>query len=297
MDFGANEPSSRTPFFIKKTIKNSGFVEGIGLHSGEKARLIFHPASEGTGIVFWKRQGPVSKLLIPASLEYVVDTSLATTIGVDGEYVQTIEHLMFALFVSGVSDVILELQGGPEVPILDGSAKEFVELLQSLEFHEQESSFEPIFIKEPIMVTDGNRYLVVLPSPQLQISYSIDYPHPYLQKQTLEVTYDPVLFREKVAKARTFGFLKDVEEMRRKGLAMGGSLQNALVFTADGVLNEMRFDHEALYHKILDLVGDLALLGRPLIGQILASRAGHALDIAFAKKIQKEYEKKLALVV
>ncbi|MCS6985153.1 MAG: UDP-3-O-acyl-N-acetylglucosamine deacetylase [Leptospiraceae bacterium] len=285
MNFLQPSTASLSTIKVRKTIKNSGFVEGHGLHSGEKTRLIFHPAEEGTGIVFWRRNSPVSKLLIPAHPCHVMDTSLATTIGLDGEYIQTIEHLMFALFVLGITDIFLEMQGGREVPILDGSARDFVAILKSLEFHELESRLEAIQLQKPVMVTDGNRYIVALPSNEFKISYTVDYPHPLLRSQTVELIYEENLFQNKVASARTFGFLKDVEEMRRRGLALGGSLENALVFTPDGVLNEMRFDQEAVYHKILDLVGDLSLVGRPISAHILACRAGHALDVAFTKKL------------
>lgn len=277
----------KVAFQPRKTIKHSGFVEGVGLHSGEHTRLIFHPADEGTGIVFWKRNSPSEKFLIPADLRHVIDTSLATTVGEGAEYVQTIEHVMYALFVLGISDLILEVQGGNEIPILDGSARDFIEALQALEIHEHREELAPLIITRPVMVQDGNRYLLALPADKLRFSYSIDYPHPLLSNLSIQLDYDRDFFIDTVSTARTFGFLHDVEILKKKGLAQGGSIDNALVYTPEGTLNPPRFPLESLYHKILDLIGDLALVGRPIQGHILGSRGGHALDIAFGKKILK----------
>ncbi len=274
-------------FQVRKTIKHSGFVEGIGLHSGENMRLIFHPAEEGTGIVFWKRNSVSERSLIPADVRHVIDTSLATTIGADGEYIQTIEHLMYALFVLGITDLLLEVQGGHEIPILDGSARDFIATLNELEIHEHREEVEPILITKPVMVNDGNRYLVALPADSFKVSYTIDYPHPLLKDLSIQLDYDRDFFIQEIGSARTFGFLRDVELLRQRGLAQGGSIDNALVYTPEGTLNTPRFELESLYHKILDLIGDLALLGRPIRGHILGSRGGHALDVAFGKKILK----------
>lgn len=259
-------------------------IEGVGIHSGEKCYLTFHPAPVNTGIVFIRPQ--VSKeTRVPALTDYVVDTSLAVTLGKNKIYFQTVEHLMFALHVCSVTDVIIEAKGGPEIPILDGSAGEYIDFLESLEFHEFQDTIQPLVIREPVSVTDGNRYIVGLPSEKLQFSYSIDYAHALLKDQSVQVEYDPTFFKETVGRARTFGFLKDVEYLRSKGLAQGGSTVNVLVFTPDGTLNPPRFPEEPIYHKLLDLLGDISLVGRPVIGHILGSRGGHALDVAFGKKL------------
>jgi len=276
------------PWF-RKTIKNNGFVEGVGLHSGENIKLTFHPAEENTGICFYNGKFSGVERCLPVNLEHVIDTSMAVTLGKDRFYIQTIEHLMFAIHLLQITDMIIEIRGGHEIPILDGSASLFIEALNGCEFHTFPSEVDPLVISEPIMVSDGNRYLVGIPSPVRKISYHIDYPHPMLKNRSCELVFNEEFFINYIGRARTIGFLKDVEKLREKGLAQGGSVENVLVFTNEGTLNEPRFTHEPLYHKVLDMVGDLAILGRPIIGHLLGSKGGHALDIAFAKKIIQQF--------
>jgi UDP-3-O-[3-hydroxymyristoyl] N-acetylglucosamine deacetylase len=273
---------------FRKTIKDSSVAEGVGLHSGETTKLIFHPAEEHTGIRFYAGKKNNDVKIIPANLEYVMDTSMAVTLGKDHVYIQTIEHLMFAIYTLGITDMIIEVTGGSEIPIFDGSARPYIEILENCEFHEYSSMIKPIEIKKPIMVTDGDRYIVGIPSNDLKISYSIDYNHPLLKNLSCEITYTREFFVNHVSKARTFGFMKDVEILRNKGLAQGGTIDNVLVFNDRSTVNKERFLHEALYHKVLDLVGDLSLCGRPIKGHLLGSKGGHALDIAFAKKLIKQ---------
>jgi UDP-3-O-[3-hydroxymyristoyl] N-acetylglucosamine deacetylase len=276
--------AKNSPIF-RKTVKRSGSVSGIGIHSGDQCTLVFHPAEPGSGILFYRKQLDPDKSYLLSHVRNVIDTSLAVTLGNAGFHVQTVEHLLFAIYVCGISDLIIEVQGGSEIPILDGSAADFVECFKSLETHEHSIEWEPVYIRQPVSVTDGNRYLVAKPSSSLKISYHIDYDHPLLQDQFIELDYSASLFEEKVAKARTFGFLKDAIELKKRGQGQGGSTENVLIYTEDGSLNEPLFQEESLYHKILDLIGDLALIGRPIVGHILGSRGGHALDVAFAKKI------------
>ncbi len=250
--------------------------------------ILFHPAPEGTGLVFYKKVGR-KDVLLPVHLRHVLDTSLAVTLGNADMHVQTVEHLLYALFVEGITDLVIEVQGGSEIPILDGSAKEFLDLFGSLETHELHAEWEPIRITRPVSVSDGDRYIVGLPADDYLISYSIDYPHPHLKNQYIQLSFTKDVFRREIGHARTFGFLKDIEYLRSKGLAQGGSEQNALIYTPTDTLNEPRFDRESLHHKVLDLIGDLALIGRPLIGHVLGSRAGHALDVAFGKKVLKNF--------
>jgi len=288
--------TDRKSICFRKTLKNSSIIEGVGLHSGEIVKIIFHPADEFTGIQFRTTGKNNQQIMIPAELEYVMDTSMAVTLGKDHVYVQTIEHLMYALYVLGVTDIIIELIGGSEIPILDGSAYPFIEILESCEFHEYSSIVEVIEIKKPIMVTDGDRYIVGIPANELKISYNIHYNHPLLKNQSCEMTYKKEFFANHISRARTFGFMKDVEILRKKGLAQGGTIENVLVFNKKSTINKERFLYEALYHKVLDLIGDISLCGRPIKGHLLGSRGGHALDIAFAKKLvkqMKEHEKTL----
>lgn len=273
----------------RTTIKHPGSYEGVGLHSGEITRLVFYPAECGTGIVFFREgQRESASTAIIASLDSVIDTSLAVTLGSgDNSFqLQTVEHLLYALFVLGITDIAIGVEGGKEIPIADGSAGPFIQTLKDLELHHYAEPVHPLIVTQPVSVTDGDRYLVALPAQDFRISYYIDYPHPLLRNQAVELGYDELLFTDTIGFARTFGFMKDVEYLRSRGLAQGGSIDNAVVYMPDGTtLNGFRFAHESVYHKILDLVGDLALVGRPIKGHILGARGGHALDVAFGKKL------------
>lgn len=273
----------------RATIKHPGAYEGVGLHSGELTKLAFYPADCGDGIVFFRRGADGSgRTAITATLDNVIDTSLAVTLGSEEKafQLQTVEHLLYALFVLGITDIAIEVDGGKEVPIADGSAGPFIRSLQQLERHEYAERVRPLVVTRPVSVTDGDRYLVAMPARGFQVSYYIDYPHPLLKNQAVQLGYEDLLFTETIGFARTFGFMKDVEYLRSRGLAQGGSADNAVIYMPDGTtLNEFRFQRESVYHKILDLIGDLALVGRPIQGHILGARGGHALDVAFGKKL------------
>lgn len=277
--------------FFRRTIKYPGLLEGKGLHSGELMSLRFQPAQPHTGIVFFKRDQEGNDQFLPVDLAHVIDTSWAVTLGNENFHVQTVEHLMYAVSILGITDMFIEISNSQEIPILDGSAWNFIEALQKCEFHEYEEELHPIVIEKPIMVSDGNRYLVGLPSAknELEISCSIDYEHPLLKNLSLQMTFNRQLFLQTIGRARTIGFVREVDALKKMGLAQGGNTENVLVFDDQDTVNTPRFTHEALYHKVLDLVGDLALIGRPLIGHILASKSGHSLDIAFGKKLLQEY--------
>ena len=213
------------------------------------------------------------------------------TLGIVGDtdkafQLQTVEHLLYALFVLGITDIAIEVEGGKEVPIADGSAGPFIQTLQKLEKHEYTQKVKPIVVTHPVSVTDGERYLVAIPSKDFQVSYYIDYPHPLLKNQAVQLRYSDEIFIETIGFARTFGFMKDVEYLRSRGLAQGGSVDNAVIYMPDGTtMNDFRFSGESVLHKILDLIGDLALVGRPIQGHVLGARGGHALDVAFGKKL------------
>lgn len=277
---------------FRTTIKHPGIYEGVGLHSGETTRLSFYPADCGDGIVFFRQgQGKDSREAVRASLDNVIDTSLAVTLGGEhGFQLQTVEHLLYALFVLGITDIAIEVEGGKEVPIADGSAGPFIRALQQLEFHQYAEKVKPLVVTRPLSVTDGERYLVAMPSNEFQVSYYIDYPHPMLKNQAVQLKYDGEMFVETIGFARTFGFMKDVEYLRSRGLAQGGSIDNAVIYMPDGTtMNDFRFERESVFHKILDLIGDLALVGRPIQGHILGARGGHALDVAFGTKLLQAF--------
>jgi len=279
---------------FRTTVKQPGVYEGVGLHSGEITRLTFLPADCGEGIVFFRHGGSRDdRSAVRASLDNVIDTSLAVTLGGDtaGQMqLQTVEHLLYALFVLGITDVAIEVEGGTEIPIADGSAGPFIRCLQALELHHYAEKVKPLVVTRPLSVTDGERYLVAMPAPAFQVSYYIDYPHPLLKNQAVQLAYDDATFVETIGFARTFGFMKDVEYLRSRGLAQGGSADNAVIYMPDGTtMNEFRFARESVYHKILDLIGDLALIGRPIQGHVLGARGGHALDVAFGKKLVQAF--------
>lgn len=282
----------KKPF--RTTIKHPGAYEGVGLHSGETTRLTFYPADCGEGVLFFRAGSHKDgeRAAVRATLENVIDTSLAVTLGAAGLdfQLQTVEHLLYAIFVLGITDIAIEVEGGKEVPIADGSAGPFIRALQKLELHHYAEKVEPLIVTRPLSVTDGDRYLVAMPAADFQVSYFIDYPHPLLKNQAVQLKYEEETFVETIGFARTFGFMKDVEYLRSRGLAQGGSIDNAVIYMPDGTtLNDFRFDGESVLHKILDLVGDLALIGRPIQGHVLGARGGHALDVAFGKKLVQAF--------
>ncbi len=205
----------------RKTLKSSITLKGIGLHSGKTVTLKLHPAEDGTGLIFFLYRGS-QKVRIPVSLDHVVDTSNATTIGDGGSNrVQTIEHLLAALHSLGITDCVLEIDS-VEVPIMDGSSLPFVEGVRAAGVQTLNETIEPITIQNPMWVVDGDKYLVMLPSDELKVTYSIDFNHPLLRGQSYTTTLDESILSTDILPARTFGFLKDVEALQARGLAMGG---------------------------------------------------------------------------
>jgi UDP-3-O-acyl N-acetylglucosamine deacetylase len=267
----------------QQTVNHPVSLDGIGLHSGEMARITVGPAGADTGILFRAADGT----LIPANADHVVDSNSATTVGAFGVRVRTIEHLMAAAAALGIDNMTVDIEG-PEVPAADGSARPFVDLLRSAGRVSLGAPRRPITIGAPIRVGTESRWLEALPADSLRISYTLDNRHPIigLQASTFAITEE--VFCQELAPARTYGFLRDVPAMRQNGLARGGSLENAIVVGKRSVLNDsLRFPDEFVRHKILDLVGDLFLLGRPLHAHVVGRNAGHALNYELADAIQK----------
>jgi UDP-3-O-acyl N-acetylglucosamine deacetylase len=268
---------------IQATIRREVSLEGIGLHSGVPTRMVLTPASADTGIVF---RGP-DGTLIPGNAEHVVDSNFATTVGAFGVRVRTIEHLMAAAAAMGVDNLIAEVSGG-EVPAADGSARPFVDLLASAGVAALPAPRRALAIDEPLRVGDDSRWIHVLPAESFRISYTLDNSHPAIGVQAASFELTEEAFTKEVAPARTYGFLRDVPMMRKNGLALGGSLDNAVVVGKRSVLNDsLRFADEFVRHKVLDLVGDLFLLGQPIIAHVVARNAGHALNFELVKAIRK----------
>lgn len=255
--------------------------EGIGLHSGAEVSIQLKPAPPNFGIRFC-RVDVTNCPHLTASYEHVVDTSLATTIGFNGTVVSTIEHLMAALLGKGVDNVLVELNG-PEVPIFDGSASPFIDLIQEAGMKEQKAPRRFLKITKPLILQEGDAYVRVRPSECFRVCYTIDFPHPLIGKQELTWSFSETAFIRDIAKARTFGFLKDVHKLQDIGLAQGGSLANAVVFDDFGLLNGegLRYADECVRHKVVDFLGDLALAGMPLIGHFDIYKAGHTLHNRF----------------
>lgn len=272
--------------FIKQhTIRREVWCEGVGLHSGAKISMRLKPAPANSGVRF-RRMDICEHPTIIAHYHHVVDTLLATSIGFDGVVVSTVEHLMAALLGRGVDNVLVELNG-PEVPIFDGSAARYVEILDEAGLREQDVFRQYLKVTKPFIIKDGDAYIKAAPSERFQVRYSIDFPHPMVGKQELSWPFDHSSFGREIAKARTFGFLRDVEKLQSMGLALGGSLANAIVFDERGLLNNggFRYCDECVRHKILDFVGDLSLAGVPLIGYFEAYKAGHTLHNRFLKQL------------
>jgi len=264
------------------TIRRPVTLEGVGLHSGKQARVTLSPAPEDTGIVF--RAGADRIAAVPQS---VVNSHYATTIGRNGTRVQTVEHLMAAAAGLGIDNLEVEVDG-PEIPAMDGSAKPFVTLLAAAGRSQQSARRRPLTLPYPIRVGSGGRWIHIFPSTTFRISYTLDVDHPAIGTQVLSWTAATErAFVDDVAPARTYGFLKDLGLMRKNGLARGGSLDNAVVLANRGPLNGLRYRDEFVRHKILDLIGDLALLGRPILAHVVARNGGHTLNVELGFAIQR----------
>ncbi len=271
--------------FLQRTIRQRVSVEGIGLHTGEPARLTFCPAPEGTGIYFVRRDLPGSPA-ISAQVDRVTATTMATTLGGDAFSVSTVEHCLSTLAALRIDNLFIELDG-PEIPIGDGSAAPFLEAILSAGLAEQSQARKYAYITQPIFQGDHDKHAYVVPYNGLRISATIEFSHPCIGLQTFDIDVTEQSFAREIARARTFGFLKDVEAMRAKGLARGGSLENAVVLDHTEILNPegLRWDNEFVRHKVLDALGDLVTLGIPLMGHVVLHRAGHDMMNRLVRKI------------
>jgi UDP-3-O-[3-hydroxymyristoyl] N-acetylglucosamine deacetylase len=267
----------------QRTLRRSVSCAGIGLHSGTKVTLSLKPAPADFGIRF--RRADLGGLEVPATVQHVGRIHYATGLAREAAKVNTVEHLLAALMSMGVDNVLVELNS-PEVPIMDGSAAPFVYLVQEAGIKRLPNPRRFLKVLRPLSLSRGEKRIALYPSDHFKVTYSIAFDHPLLrhQSRTLRITEDT--FVDEIAPARTFGFLREVEMMRQSGLALGGSLENAVVIGDTAVLNHtLRFHDEFVRHKILDVIGDMALVGRPIIGHIVAHRGGHALHTEFAANV------------
>ena len=271
--------------FFQKTIRKSVQVEGIGIHSGEKSTLRFKPAPANTGVYFIRADLP-NKPFLKVSALNVQAVSYQTTLGGPFFQVATIEHCVSALSALRLDNVYIELDG-PEIPICDGSAQYFLKALIQAEIIELDEPRKYCYVTEPIEYHEGDKSAYILPYHGLHITLTIDFPHPLIGLQTMDLEINEQTFLRDIASARTFGFLKDVDALKSAGLALGGSLENCIVLDESQVVNPegLRFKDEFVRHKMLDALGDLVTLEMPLMGHVVLHKAGHDIMNKLIKKI------------
>lgn len=275
---------------LQRTLKQEVGCQSIGLHSGRKIRMTIKPAGIDEGIVFIRKDLSANNV-IKADFQNVRDTTLATTIGLNGATISTVEHLLSAFCGMGVDNAIVEVNA-PEVPIMDGSALPFVNMLKDVGTKTQGKCKKLLVIKKDVSVSDGSGTAMLSPAREFKITYGIDFQHPLIGQQLYEMTFSDIVYERDICAARTFGFLKDVEYLQAKGLALGGSLKNAVILDERRVINRdgLRCADEFVKHKILDAVGDLSLLGMPIIGHFIASKSGHKLNNILLKELMSHEE-------
>jgi UDP-3-O-[3-hydroxymyristoyl] N-acetylglucosamine deacetylase len=274
----------------QRTLKSVACCRGVGLHSGREVSLTLKPAPVNTGIVFVRKDLPEA-VPIRAEMKAVSASTFATTLENRGVSIATVEHLLAAFSGLAVDNAIVEVDAS-EVPIMDGSAAPFVCLIREAGFAEQDQARKYIVVRRTVRIAEGERWVELSPSRNMKISYKVHFDHPMISKQSYGVSLPGTIFEEEISPARTFGFLSDVAELRSRGFAQGGSLQNAVVVGDSGILNEegLRFPDEFVRHKILDLIGDFSLLGHPLICHVDANKSGHAMNHAVLKELLADEE-------
>jgi UDP-3-O-[3-hydroxymyristoyl] N-acetylglucosamine deacetylase len=263
--------------FLQQTLRKRVTIEGIGLHTGAPTEISFCPAPPNTGVYFVRRDLPGCPS-VPVLAKHVQATAYATTLGNESFSVATVEHCLSSLTALQIDNLYIELSG-PEIPICDGSAEIFYQELKKAGVVEQEEPRKYIFVTKPVYVGNQEKHAYVIPYNGLRITCTVDFPHPSIGLQKMDIDVNQTTFEKEVAPARTFGFLKDVEALRARGLARGGNLSNAIVLDDKGILNPggLRFSDEFVRHKVLDAIGDLVTLGRPMMGHLVLYRAGHDL--------------------
>ena len=262
-------------------------ASGTGLHSGVEVGIRILPAPADTGIVFVRTD--LNRFAIPASWKYVARVSYATSLMRQGVLLSTTEHVLSVFYGMGIDNAIVEINS-LEAPILDGSGRPFVEMLEQAGRRQLRRRRRYLRIRRPVEVRDRGRRITILPSESFRITCATDFGHPLAGPQEVDLEVTPQRYGREIAAARTFGFQRDLDQMRDMGLIRGASLANAICFTRSGLLNPegLRFPDECCRHKVLDLIGDLALIGRPLVGHVIAERAGHAMHAALVAQIMSD---------
>jgi len=270
----------------EQTIRTSVECKGVGLHSGAPVRLRILPAPAGSGIVF--RRSDLDDFEVEATGRNIARVSYATSLMKKGVLISTTEHLLSAFIGTGIDNAVVELDN-LELPILDGSARPFVEMVQKAGIRKQRRPRSYMRIKRELELREGNKFIAVYPADSYSVSYTINFPHPLIGKETFRVDLSNGNYLREIAPARTFGFLHEADAMRQQGLIRGASTENAIVLTRDQVMNPpLRYTDEFVRHKVLDLIGDLALVGRQILGSIVADRAGHAMHTALVSRMLRD---------
>lgn len=270
----------------QQTLAQPVKTSGIGLHTGVEVNLRLLPAPPNSGYIFVRTD--LDNFELPATVEYISHCSYATTLMRQGVMLSTVEHLLAALRGAHIDNVFIEVDN-IEIPIKDGSSDDFIELIEAAGTTAQNEPRRYLQIREKVEIEQGNRRMSIEPSDNYEIECVIDFPHPFINRQTFDFTLSNGSFMREISAARTFGFTQEIEMLRKANLALGGSLDNAIVLTESGMLNEspLRFKDEFVRHKILDIIGDFALLGMPFLGKIKAERSGHAVHAALMSKLLK----------
>lgn len=270
--------------FYQKTIRSEVSFSGVGIHTGKKINLRLIPAERDTGVVFYRKD---RGLYIKAKLPFVIDTMLATTLGIDGVKIRTVEHLLATLYVFGITNVLIEIDGS-EVPVMDGSASEFVSAIKKAGVAKQGKTLPLFKITKNFLYEETHSRVFIKPYKGFKVTYKIFYEHPLIMEQSLSVEINENNFIKDIATARTFGFLKDIKYLLQNGFARGGSLSNALVLDEKGLVSgSLRFRDEFVRHKILDCIGDISLLGYPVHGHFIIEKGGHTTHINSLKNLIK----------
>ena len=270
----------------EQTIRTAVECKGVGLHSGAPVQLRILPAPSGSGIVF--RRIDLDNFEVEATGRNIARVSYATSLMKKGVLISTTEHLLSAFIGTGIDNAIVELDN-LELPILDGSARPFVDMIQRAGIRKQRRLRSYMRIRREIELREGNKFIAVYPADTYSVSYNIDFPHRLIGRETFRVDLTDGNFLREIAPARTFGFLHEADAMRQQGLIRGASTENAIVLTPEGLMNPpLRYADEFVRHKVLDLIGDLALVGKQILGNIVADRAGHAMHTALVSRLLRD---------
>ncbi len=272
----------------QRTLKEAVKASGIGLHSGKKVEISLEPAKENTGIIFYSEDDNTQ---IKVSTQSVINTQLATTIGKGNIIIGTVEHLLATLFALHIDNIFIRLKGR-EVPIMDGSSAPWVYLIKTAGIIQQNAYKKAIIVKKPVKIKEDGKFVALIPSKEFEISYSINFDNPVIGKQRMDIVVNEHNFIKEISKARTFGLLRDIEYLQAHNLALGGSLDNAVVVDEYGIINEdpLRYENEFVRHKILDAIGDLSIMGLDIRGKYIAYRSGHDLNNKLVKELIKSSE-------